>query len=232
MQLTRYFNDFVSTLIYPHNCCGCGYHLPSTSQVLCWKCIKELPLTNFEKKQDNLIEQVFAGRMPLQRASSLLFFKKDSLTQHLLHQLKYRGRQDLGTYLGKRMGSAIQDAGWEMDCIVPLPLNRKKRAKRGFNQAEVLANGISEAIGKPVEKVAVIRTKNNATQTRKNRVERWENVSEVFDLHPGYALHDKHILLVDDVLTTGATLEACGRVLLQIPGAKLSIATAAFASAI
>ena len=226
----KYLNDLLSTLIYPHNCCGCGYHLPTTSQVLCWRCIQQLPLTGFEKQPDNLVERVFAGRMPLQRAGSFLFFKKASLTQDLLHQLKYRGRQDLGLYLGKRMGQAIQEAGWQMDCIVPLPLNRKKLAKRGFNQAEVLANGISEATGKPVEKVAVIRTRNNATQTRKSRVERWQNVSEVFDLHPGYTLQHKHILLVDDVLTTGATLEACGRVLLQIPGARLSIATAAFAS--
>ncbi len=229
-MLTKYFNDFLSTLIYPHNCCGCGYHLSNINQVLCWRCIQQLPITGFEKQPGNLIEHVFAGRMPLQRASSFLFFKKGSLTQDLLHQLKYRGRQDLGLYLGKRIGQAIQEAGWEMDCIVPLPLNRKKLAKRGFNQAEVLANGISETTGKPVEKVAVVRTKNNATQTNKNRVERWQNVSEVFDLHPGFALQDKHILLVDDVLTTGATLEACGRVLLQIPGAKLSIATAAFAS--
>jgi ComF family protein len=232
MQLTRYFSDFLTTLIYPHNCCGCGYHLPHTNQVLCWKCINQMPFTGFEKKPNNLVEQVFAGRMPLQRASSLLFFKKDSLTQQLLHQLKYRGRQDLGVYLGKLIGKAINDAGWEIDCIVPLPLNKKKLAKRGYNQAEVLANGISEATGKPIEKVAVIRTKNNATQTNKNRVERWENVSEVFDLQIEYTLHNKHILLIDDVLTTGATLEACGQVLLQIPGAKLSIATAAFASKI
>ena len=232
MQLTKYFNDFLSTLIYPHNCCGCGHHLPNTSQVLCWRCIDQLPLTGFAKQPDNLIEEIFAGRMPLQRATSLLFFMKESLTQHLLHQLKYRGRQDLGLYLGKRTGQSIQEAGWEVDCIVPLPLNRKKLAKRGFNQAEVLAKGISDIIQKPVEKAAATRVKNNATQTRKNRTERWENVSEVFDVAPGAALHNKHILLVDDVLTTGATLEACGQVLLQIPGVRLSIATAAFASKI
>ena len=232
MPLTKYFSDFISTLIYPHNCCGCGHHLPDTGQVLCWQCVSELPLTGFENQSDNLIEQVFAGRMPVQRATSLLFFVKESLTQQLLHQLKYRGRQDVGIYLGKHIGRCLQGAGWEIDCIVPLPLNRKKMAKRGFNQAEVLANGISEVMNKPVEKVAVIRTKNNPTQTRKNRVERWQNVSEVFDLQSGYTLQNKHILLVDDVLTTGATLEACGQVLLQITGARLSIATAAFASKI
>jgi ComF family protein len=232
MRLTQYFSDFISTLIYPHNCCGCGHHLSSTDQVLCWRCINELPLTGFESKQRNPIDSVFAGRIPLQHAASLLFFIKESLTQQLLHQLKYKNRQDVGLYLGRRMGKAIQDAGWEIDCIVPLPLNRKKQARRGFNQAEVLAKGISEILGKSIENVAIIRTKNNATQTKKNRQERWENVSEVFDLHDAHNLQGKHVLLVDDVVTTGATLEACGQILLQIDGVKLSIATAAFASKI
>ena len=168
----------------------------------------------------------------MQGAASLLFFIKESLTQQLLHQLKYRNRQDVGLYLGKRMGKAVLNAGWDIDCIVPLPLNRLKQAKRGFNQAQVLASGISDMLQKPVENVAIIRTRNNATQTKKNRVERWENVNEVFDLHDDHSLQGKHVLLVDDVVTTGATLEACGQVLLQIPGVKLSIATAAFASKI
>jgi ComF family protein len=232
MRLTQFFNDFVSTLIYPHNCCGCGHHLNSTDQVLCWRCINQLPLTGFEQKSPNPIENIFAGRIPVQHAASLLFFIKESLTQQLLHQLKYRNRQDVGVYLGKRMGKAIEDAGWKIDCIVPLPLNRKKQAKRGYNQAATLAQGISEILGKPMENVAVVRTKNTATQTKKNRQERWENVNEVFDLHDNHSLQGKHVLLVDDVVTTGATLEACGQVLLQIPGVQLSIATAAFASKI
>ena len=232
MQLTRHFKDFVNTLIYPHNCCGCGHHLSSANHVLCWHCIEQFPLTNFEKQRDNAVEKIFAGRMPLQQATSLLFFVKESLTQQLLHQLKYRGRQDVGMYLGRRMGNAILEAGWPVDCIVPLPLNKKKLAIRGFNQAEVLANGISEVLQKPIENVAIIRTRNNATQTKKNRVERWENVNEVFDLHDDHSLQGKHVLLVDDVVTTGATLEACGQVLLHIPGVQLSIATVAFASKI
>lgn len=232
MRLTQYFNDFIATLIYPHNCCGCGHHLSHTDHVLCWRCIQELPLTGFEKQTNNPIEKIFAGRMPLQQASSLLFFIKESLTQQLLHQLKYKNRQDAGLYLGNRIGKTLLEAGWDVDCIVPLPLNRTKQAKRGFNQAEVLANGISQVLQKPVENVAIIRTRNNATQTKKNRVQRWENVSEVFDLHDDHSLQGKHVLLVDDVVTTGATLEACGQVLLKIPGVRLSIATAAFASKI
>jgi ComF family protein len=230
MRLTQLFSDLLSTLIYPHNCCGCGHHLGSTAQVLCWRCINQLPLTGFEQKSANPIENIFAGRIPVQRAASLLFFIKESLTQQLLHQLKYRGRQDVGLYLGKRMGKAMLDAGWEVDCIVPLPLNPRRQARRGYNQAEVLARGISEVLEKPVENVAVIRTRNTATQTKKNRQQRWENVSEVFDLQDGHNLQGRHVLLVDDVVTTGATLEACGQVLLQIPGVRLSIATAAFAS--
>ena len=229
----KYLQDFVS-LFYPRTCVACGGDGLDAEQMICWGCINQLPLTGFEKHPQNLVADLFTGRLPVERASSFLFFGKESLVQHLIHRVKYKGNTELGIMLGNMMGKAMMEAGWQhpIDVIVPLPLNKKKQAKRGFNQAEILAKGIGEAMSKPVEPVAVIRSKFTETQTRKTREQRWENVAEVFDLLDNHSLDNKHVLLVDDVVTTGATLEACGRVLLNTPGLKLSIATLAFASKI
>ena len=229
----RYLKDF-GALLYPRTCVACGSDGLETNQLICWSCISQLPLTNFEKQPDNMVADLFTGRISVQLATAFLFFGKESLVQHLIHRFKYKANLDLGVLLGKMMGKSMLEAGWQdaIDVIVPLPLNKKKQAKRGFNQAEILAKGIGEAMNKPVEPVAVIRSKFTETQTRKSRADRWQNVAEVFDLLDNHTLDNKHVLLVDDVVTTGATLEACGQVLLQTPGLKLSIATFAFASKI
>lgn len=227
---TRYFHDFLS-IIYPHNCAACGNDVLGESHLLCWDCLNSLPLTMFESNPNNLVTQLFAGRIPVEMATALLFFSKDSKVQHLIHQIKYKGKKNLGHYLGKLMGHAIQQANWgEIDLIIPVPLNKKKAVTRGFNQAKVLADGISEVLQKPVVEVAVIRSKFTETQTKKSRTERWQNVEDVFELGNIEGLENKRVLLVDDVVTTGATLEACGQVLLQISGLKLSVGVFAFAS--
>ncbi len=228
--LTNYFHGFLS-LIYPHNCAGCGSDVLGKSHLLCWDCLNHLPLTGFEQQPTNLVSQLFAGRIPIENATAFVFFSKDSKVQHLIHQVKYKGNKDLGRYLGTLMGHAIQQANWnEIDIIIPVPLNKKKLAKRGFNQAKILADGISEILQKPVAEVAVVRTKFTETQTRKSRINRWQNVEDVFDLGNIDGLENKRILLVDDVVTTGATLEACGQILLKIPSLKLSIGALAYAS--
>ncbi|MEO7308778.1 MAG: phosphoribosyltransferase family protein [Chitinophagaceae bacterium] len=229
----QYWNDFVS-LIYPQTCAGCGSDRLDKDQLICWSCITRLPLTGFEKYADNLVADLFTGRIPVARSTGFLFFGKDSLVQHLIYRVKYKGNIQLGFALGTMMGNAIVEAGWwdSIDTIVPLPLNKRKQEKRGFNQAEILADGIGSAMNKPVETVAVVRSKFTDTQTRKSRGERWQNVADVFDLVNNHALDNKRVLLVDDVVTTGATLEACAQVLLKIPGLTLSIATLAFASKI
>ena len=231
--LTKYWKDFVS-LVYPVICKGCGTGVPGEGQLLCWHCISHLPLTGFEHKRDNLAEDLFAGRLPLEKATAFMFFGKGSLVQHLVHAVKYKGAKELGCFLGTMMGQAMLDAGWnnEIDVIIPLPLNKKKELKRGFNQAFVIAEGIGVAMNKPVLEVAVIRSKFTETQTRKTREKRWENVGDVFALQDNHELENKHVLLVDDVVTTGATLEACGQVLLQVPGIRISIAALALASRI
>lgn len=227
----KYFKDFLS-LIYPHNCAGCGSDVVGNGHFLCWQCLNDLPLTHFEKQPINLVSRLFAGRLPVEMATAMLFFSKDSTVQHLIHQVKYKGKKELGVYLGTLMGNAMEKAGWgqHIDIIVPLPLNKKKLAIRGFNQAKILADGISSILQKPVVEVAVLRARFTETQTKKNRIKRWENVADVFILGDSSGLENKHILLVDDVTTTGATMEACGQILLQIHGLKLSMATLAFAA--
>ena len=173
----KYFKDF-GALLYPRNCVACGSDGLETDQLICWACISQLPLTNFEKQPDNMVAELFTGRMPVQMATAFLFFGKESLVQHLIHRFKYKANLDLGVLLGKMMGKAMLEAGWQdaIDVIVPLPLNKKKQAKRGFNQAEILAKGIGEAMNKPVEPVAVIRSKFTETQTRKSR----EDINNAF----------------------------------------------------
>jgi ComF family protein len=230
-KIIDYKNDFAS-LFFPKICVGCGSDTLSNNQTICFTCITEMPTTNFEQHADNLVSDLFTGRIALLHACSYVFFSKDSLVQHLIHNFKYKANKELGHAMGSMMGHAILQANWpqKVDAIIPIPLNKIKQQKRGFNQAEILANGIAAVLEKPVETVAILRNKHTETQTRKTRADRWSNVAEVFDITDTNSLINKHVLLVDDVVTTGATLEACGKELLKINGLKLSIATFAFAS--
>ncbi len=233
MLLAQSLKDF-ARLFFPNNCVGCGNELFASKNLLCWHCINELPKTGFEAHSNNPTAAIFYGRLPLQHAYSWLFYNKGSLAQHLVHQIKYRRNLDLGRYMGQLMGQAMlqTDMYNDVDVLVPLPLNKKKLVKRGYNQAKLLCDGMADVLQKPVENVAVIRSRNTRTQTSKTRLERLQNVKEVFDLDDSHLLEHKHALLVDDVITTGATIEACGQMLLQIPGIKLSMASLAIASKI
>src|SRR5690606_1828740 len=157
-----------------------------------------------------------AGRLLLAKATSFLYFTQTGMVQELLHELKYRNNKELGIYLGKLMGLELENQDWfeGIEAIVPVPLHFKKEYSRGYNQSGLLADGPSEACGKPAWHRLLLRTRNTDTQTKKNRIERWENVKDVFEIGSSKA-GVKHILLVDDVLTTGATLEACGRTLMK-----------------
>jgi ComF family protein len=200
--------------------------------MLCWQCLKELPKTGFELHEVNPAAQIFYGRLPLVHVFSWLYFNRGSLTQHLIHQVKYRKNLDLGRHLGELMAASLMASPLydEVDVLVPLPLNKKKLEKRGFNQSMILCEWMAPVMNKPVETVAVYRTRYTETQTKKTRLQRVENVEHVFDVMDAHLLENKHALLVDDVITTGATMEACGTALLQIPGLKLSIGSFAIAS--
>lgn len=219
-------------LFFPHTCMGCGSDILSRGSYLCLRCISQLPHTGFEKIPGNPIEDTFRGRLLIEAATAQFYFSKGHLVQYLIHQLKYNGNKEAGEYLGATMGKAILESGrfTNLDYLVPLPLFAEKEFKRGFNQAEIICNGLSITLGVPVHAKNVIRKRHTDTQTKKHRAERWENVEGSFSVLQPEKLHGKHVLLVDDVITTGATLEACGSLLTKIPSLKLSMATLAMAS--
>lgn len=217
-------------LFYPHTCIGCGSDVINDENFLCLQCINELPHTNFAIHKNNPVEKLFWGRIALSSAMSEFYFSKGSIVQNMIHEFKYRGNKKAGHYFGKLMGKSLLESDrFNVNIIVPLPLFEKKEKLRGFNQAEILCNGISEIINKPVIRKNVIRKIFTETQTKKHRLERWKNVEGIFFVKDPEELEGKHILLVDDVITTGATIDACGSEILKIKNATLSVASFAIA---
>lgn len=217
-------------LFFPHYCAGCGTGVLAESAFLCARCIHDLPVTHFFGATGNPVERSLYGRLNIQQAGATFYFTKNSLLQELLVQLKYRGHAEAGLFLGRMTGHALADSGRfeDADLLIPLPLNPKKEYQRGYNQAMLICEGIRTVWKKPILPHAITRNRFTDTQTHHNRLHRWKNMQGVFSVtHPNILQH-KHLLLVDDVVTTGATLEACGSVLLGIPGVRLSLAAAAY----
>lgn len=232
MNFTNTFFDDIINLIYPKICAGCGTDLLSTHSFLCLDCINGMPFTDFYLHRENPVEKIFRGRIPVVTACALVYFTKQSAVQQLLHRLKYKGGKKAGEYIGRMMGANLKTCPWlsDVDGLVPLPLNIKKERRRGYNQAEVICSGISEEMHVPIFNNIVQRTRYSETQTRKSRMERWSNIESKFEMTKDTDISNRHLLLVDDVVTTGATLESCGRELLKQEGVKLSIATFAYTS--
>jgi ComF family protein len=191
-----------------------------------------LPHTGFAFHSNNPVEKIFWGRIPLAAAMSEFYFSKDSIIQNLIHEFKYRGDKQVGLYLGNTIGKSLLNSNRfsDIDVLIPLPLFSQKEFKRGFNQSSILCTGINEIMNIPVITKNVIRTVHTETQTKKGRIERWENVEKTFSVSEPAMLKGKHILLVDDVITTGATIEACGTEILKVEGVKLSVASLAMAT--
>lgn len=225
------FDDFIS-LIFPRICVSCGKSLYKSEHSICTYCSYHLPKTNFHTDNENPIAKIFWGRINIHSASAYYTFGKGGKVQHLIHQLKYRGQKDIGVTLGKFYGYDLRkcDSFKTVEIIIPVPLHPKKQKKRGYNQSEFFAAGLAETMKAQTDFRTLFRAYESETQTRKSRFSRWQNVETIFHLKDPEQLAGKHILLVDDVITTGATLEACAQTLLQIPGVKLSIATIAYAS--
>ncbi|MCW3116420.1 MAG: ComF family protein [Chitinophagaceae bacterium] len=218
-------------LWFPHICAGCGSDLLNEESLLCIRCLAALPETNFQAHRANPVEKIFWGRLPLVNATAGYYFKKESLMQQLIHQFKYKGNKELGLQLGRMLAKYLMQSGrFNADALVPLPLFPVKEKKRGYNQATVLCEGMAEIMKIPVLKNAIIRPQHTETQTRKGRVERWKNMEGKFVLQDIAAINNKHLLLVDDVITTGATLEACGAELLKGENVRLSAVVLCIAS--
>jgi len=218
------FSDFFN-LMYPDLCLVCGESLLQNEQHLCLNCLYNIPKTNFHLQNANPIEKRFWGKVPIYRGTAFFFFQKGSAFQKLLHSLKYKGNKEVGQVLGKYAAVDLLDSEdfASIDVIIPVPLHAKKLEKRGYNQSEWIGNGLSEILKIPQDVTTLCRVKENVTQTKKSVFERYENTEGIFELKDKNALIGKHILLVDDVLTTGSTLEACVRVLIEIDDVKVSI---------
>jgi len=224
------FEDFIS-LFYPRLCAGCQTALVHGEEVICLGCLADLPKTGFEKITDNPVAQLFWGRANIRLATSFCSFDKGGIMQHLMHQLKYKGSREVGEKLGMLFGTDLFKCSpyQDIELLIPVPLHPKREFKRGYNQSAEIGKGMSEAMGKPLISGNLIRNHYSASQTSKGRFERWENVKELFSVKNPVMLEGKHLLLIDDVVTTGSTLEACAQVLLKITGTTVSIATLAYA---
>jgi ComF family protein len=231
MRILSKYTEGLSQLFFPLQCAGCGNDAIDKENLFCINCLQQLPETNFTEKQHNLVEKIYYGRIPVEAATAVFFFNKDSLLQHLLHQLKYRGNYKIGVEFGKMIGRRIAATQrfQNIDYVTPIPLSKKRQQQRGYNQAEAIAKGIEEVTPIKLLDNITLRQKHTETQTHKSRQERWENMQHTFFLHNPDQIKGKNILLVDDVITTGATIEACGEALLKATDAKLFVATVAIA---
>ncbi|MDR2848688.1 MAG: ComF family protein [Bacteroidales bacterium] len=228
---SEWLSDFIG-LVYPNLCICCATNLMKGEQFVCSHCLYELPETGFYKEAGNPVEQMFWGRVMIERATANYFFKKGNRVQTLIHQVKYHGQKEMGEYLGQQMGKNLQSTLFALvDVVVPVPLHPEKFKKRGYNQSEWIARGVCSELGKSLNTSTLIRHAVTSTQTRKKRYERWENVELGFGLSEPEGFAGKHILLIDDVITTGATLEACIRTAQHTRDVKISVATLAVASA-
>lgn len=222
--------DFFS-LLFPRLCQACGEPLVRNENIICTGCLIEIPKTDFHLHKENQLEKNFWGRSNIEAAAAYTYYRRGSRIQKLIQCLKYKGFKTVGVYLGQMYGSVLKDTEFisSIDLIVPVPLHRSKKRKRGFNQSSLIAEGLANATGIEYSDKLLLRTRRTSTQTNKSRVERWENVDGVFEVTSPEMIINRHILLVDDVITTGSTIEACANELLKTKGVRLSVAAIATA---
>ena len=217
----------VAHLFFPNCCVVCHTKLLPNEQGGCINCLFKIPRTNNFKESNNSCEQLLAGRFPFERVASFSVYTKGGLLQPFIHELKYNHKPYIGEMLGSLYGKDIIGSDFieNIDMIVPVPLHPKKQLKRGYNQAEAIAQGLSKVTSKSVSINQLIRVIDNPTQTKRSKGKRWENVEGIFDVIDTNVFENKHVLLVDDIMTTGSTIEACANALLKCEGVKISVAT-------
>jgi ComF family protein len=224
------FGESLLGLFYPRLCPACAEVLYGNENILCLKCMSEFPRTGFHLDRENDMARLFWGRVMIRDAAAFFYYQKGSRFQNLIHEIKYYRQKQLGINLGRWFGKELTDTSFRFaDLIHPVPLHAAKLKRRGYNQSEQIAKGLSEALGIPLETSLIERVVNTDTQTRKTKYERWSNVEGIFRvIKPDY-LKNKHVLLVDDVVTTGSTLEACAAPVLTLEGTSVSVLTLGYA---
>ncbi|WP_445748666.1 ComF family protein [Polaribacter sp.] len=226
----KIFKDFFS-LFFPKMCSVCDEQLVQNEQLICTNCRHDLPLTNFTSFDENGVTQTFYGRIDIEKGYSLLFFKKESITQKLIHELKYRGNEEIGELFGNWIGEIIleKDEFKEVDFIIPVPLHPRKLKQRGYNQVSKFGITLANQLNIPFLENELVRVSSTKTQTLKARFERFSNIDTKFLLKNPDVFKNKHILIIDDVITTGATLESCANEFQKSENCKISILTMAIA---
>ena len=214
-------------LFFPEVCKACSNHLSDNELQICTSCRHNLPLTNFHDDQDNAVHKILYGRVKLEQATALLHFSKKGIVQQLMHNLKYRGHEDIGQFLGEWLGHELKmlDCYSNIDVVIPVPLHKTKLKSRGFNQVDKFGVAIANALNAEYNPSVLIKIKNTKTQVFKDRLKRNSNENINFKIVNGDCLENKHILIVDDIITTGATIEDCANTLLEINGIRISLAT-------
>jgi ComF family protein len=213
-------------LFFPRVCPGCSEALLRNEKLVCYTCFLQLPQTDYHQSPfDNPINRLFWGRVPIYASSAFLYFRKSGVVQELLHALKYGNQPEIGSFLGAEYGKKLMSNNpfCSSDLILPVPLHSKREQQRGYNQSVFFAEGLSENLKIETSKSLLKRTDFKSSQTKKGRFERWQNVSTVFEVSKPEKVHDKHVLLVDDVITTGATIEACARQLFLSGASRVSV---------
>lgn len=229
--MLKQVGSHIISLFFPRICLACGNSLLKNEEILCFSCVYHFPKTHFHLEEDNPVARQFWGKINFSSAASFYYFTKGSKVQHLVHQLKYKGYKEIGSHIGKLYGYELIKSPLfnTVTSVIPVPLHPRKQAKRGYNQAEWFARGLSESMRIELDTQTLIRARASETQTRKSRFNRWENVKEIFRVNDIGKQAGKHVLLVDDVITTGSTLEAAGHELLKVPGITISVASIACA---
>ncbi|MFT5167227.1 MAG: ComF family protein [Saprospiraceae bacterium] len=227
MQSLKNLKEGFISLFYPNLCLACGQNAPMPKQVVCTDCQYYLPKTNFHLEKENTFTDRLWGRFPLYTGAAFYHFIKKGRVQHLIHNLKYNNKPEVGYIIGLKYGEILKQAPLyrDIDVIIPVPLHPKKERQRGYNQSETFAKGLAESMEIKYAKNILIRSLATTTQTKKSRLERLENVSAAFQLKQPEVLRGKNVLIVDDVLTTGATLEACALKILEVPKVRVSLGT-------
>ena len=218
-------------LLYPRLCFACNSNHVAKDQSICLSCEYKITPTVYHRMPDNIVAERFYGRVKIERATTAFSFVKGGLLQELIHKLKYDNRPEIGFELGKIYGNILRESGtWNnIDYVIPVPLHPKKKHQRGYNQAGMWGQGLAESLGIELRNDLLIRTDYTDSQTKKSRTERFANVENVFSITDQTLLNNKKILLVDDVLTTGATLEACSNTLLNASELSVNIVCIALA---
>lgn len=230
MKIRTLIHDLVG-LVYPDLCLACNSYPAGSPDGICIQCLSSLPITSFHLYPDNPMASIFGGRLNIGKATAYLYFEKNGITQRLLHLLKYKNEPGVGTFLGSMAGRELLEGGFmnDVDAFIPIPLHPEKLRRRGYNQSQVIGEAMAEITGIKILSDLVIRKTHTSSQTRKGRFDRWANVKDVFEVTNPELVQNKHLMLVDDVVTTGSTIEACALSLQKFDGVKISVFCLAFA---